>query len=888
MTNISHEATQWHVLNAEKVLEQCQVTVEHGLSTSLATERLTRDGYNEITEQGHHSILNIVIRQFSDFMILILIAAAVISGIIGAPEDAIAILVIVLLNALVGASQEYRAEHAIAALKVMAAPEARVLRNGEEITISARELVVGDLVYLEAGNIVPADLRLIGVENLEVEEAALTGESLAVAKSSEPVSDVDAPIGDRQSMAYKGTQVTRGRAMGVTIAIGMATELGKIASLLQQQRAIKTPLQKRLTRFGRRLALIVLAICTFIFFVGLMRGEPVMLMFLTAVSLAVAAIPEALPAVITVSLAIGARKMSRQRALVRNLPAVETLGSVTFICADKTGTLTQNKMQLEQFIVGLQEYSQFPPESKDSLPWKLLGQALALNNDIRPILTNDANTQLTGDPTELALYLTAQENSFDKIELEQTLPRVAEVPFDSERKRMTTLHTLSSDQLIAFSKGAPESILPLCNKQLTTDGEQTIDQKVLLEHADSLAEKGYRVLALALRYFDNLPEPLDEELVERDLTFLGLVALLDPPREEAKVAVQECFTAGIAPVMITGDHPGTALSIATRLNMIPDNDMVITGPELAQMKLEEFEQQVEHVRVYARVNPQQKTKIVQALQDKGQFVAMTGDGVNDAPALKAANIGVAMGQKGTEVAREASDMVLLDDNFATIVTAIREGRRVFDNIRKFIKYTMTSNSGEIWTLFLAPFFGMPIPLLPIHILWINLVTDGLPGLALSAEPAERGIMQRPPRPPDESIFAGGMWQHMLWVGLLIGGLSILSMVWAFETGKENWQTIVFTVLTFSQLMHAIVIRSESQSIFNLGLFSNLYLLGAVVFTVMLQLAVIYLPFLNSIFKTAPLSGEELLVCFALPVVVFIAVEIEKFIVRRTFHSTTAN
>jgi len=361
---------------------------------------------------------------------------------------------------------------------------------------------------------------------------------------------------------------------------------------------------------------------------------------------------------------------------------------------------------------------------------------------------------------------------------------------------------------------------------------------------------------------------------------LCLVALLDPPRKEARAAVQECFSAGIVPVMITGDHPGTALSIASRVNIVADNANVITGIELEQMPLEDFERQVEQVRVYARVNPQQKTKIVQALQDNGQFVAMTGDGVNDAPALKAANIGIAMGKKGTEVAREASDMVLLDDNFATIVAAVREGRRVFDNIRKFIKYTMTSNSGEIWTLFLAPILGMPIPLLPIHILWINLVTDGLPGLALSVEPAERGIMQRPPRLPDESIFAGGMWQHMLWVGLLIGGLSILSMAWALEAGKDNWQTIVFTVLTFSQLMHAIVIRSESQSIFTLGLFSNLHLLGAVVFTVMLQLAVIYLPFLNEIFKTAPLSGQELLVCFALPTIVFIAVEIEKTVIRR--------
>ena len=883
MTNNSHDTTQWHVLDATTVLEHFNVDKTDGLNSKVAFERLSRDGYNEIIERTRLTLLDIVFRQFSDFMILVLIAAAIISGIIGAPADAIAILVIVLLNALIGASQEYRAEHAIAALKVMAAPEARVMRDGKECTISARELVVGDLVYLEAGNVVPADLRLIEAENLEIEEAALTGESLAVSKTTTPLSDAEATLGDRKNLAYKGTQVTRGRAIGVTFAVGMTTELGKIASLLQQQRSVKTPLQKRLTRFGRRLALIVLAICAFIFLVGLLRGEPVLLMFLTAVSLAVAAIPEALPAVITVSLAIGARKMSRQRALVRNLPAVETLGSITFICADKTGTLTQNKMQLEQYIVELQSYYEYPTDNKDSSPWNLIGQALALSNDIRPVVADNTSAKLTGDPTELALYLAAKDCSFDKATLEKVLPRVAEIPFDSERKRMTTIHKNESGQMIAFTKGAPENVLPLCRQQLTAEGEKEIRSEVFLEHATDLAEKGYRVLALAFRSLSALPAMLNEDTIEHDLILLGMVALLDPPREEVTAAVQQCFSAGITPVMITGDHPGTALSIASRLNMLPNNDTVLTGSELFRMRLEELEQRVEQIRVYARVNPQQKTKIVQALQDKGQFVAMTGDGVNDAPALKAANIGIAMGKKGTEVAREASDMVLMDDNFATIVAAIREGRRVFDNIRKFIKFTMTSNSGEIWTLFLAPFFGLPIPLLPIHILWINLVTDGLPGLALSAEPVERGIMQRPPRPPDESIFAHGMWQHMLWVGLLIGGLSILSMVWAMEAGKENWQTIIFTVLTFSQLVHVIVIRSESQSIFTLGLFSNLYLLGAVSFTVLLQLAVIYLPFLNAVFKTSPLSAGELLVCFALPIVVFIAVEIEKFFIRRRSH-----
>jgi Ca2+-transporting ATPase len=444
---------------------------------------------------------------------------------------------------------------------------------------------------------------------------------------------------------------------------------------------------------------------------------------------------------------------------------------------------------------------------------------------------------------------------------------------------MSTLHAEGS-RIVVFVKGAPESVLPLCNSQLDGDGVSALDINATLAWAEASANNGYRVLALALREFSSQPEPLDIETVESQLTLLGLVALLDPPRPEAKAAVAECLSAGITPVMITGDHPGTALAIARRMNIVDDDATVLTGAELERMSLAEFEQQVEHIRVYARVSPAQKIKIVQALQDKGQFVAMTGDGVNDAPALKGADIGVAMGLKGTEVAREAADMVLLDDNFATIVAAVREGRRIFDNIRKFIKYTMTSNSGEIWTLFLAPFLGLPLPLLPIHILWINLVTDGLPGLALSVEPAERGIMQRPPRPPNESIFAGGMWQHMLWVGLLIGGLSILAQAWAIHDGSAHWQTMTFTVLTLSQLMHAMVIRTEKDSLFTVGILSNKTLLGAVLFTVLLQMAVIYLPFFNDIFKTQPLSPRELAICFALPLVVFVAVEVEKWFKRR--------
>lgn len=875
----SDKTILWHTLSGEQVAHQLQVDPAQGLNSAAITTRLQLAGYNEITDSTRRFPLQIFFQQFTDFMILVLIVAAIISGVVGEAMDAMAIVVIIILNAVVGAIQEYRAERAIAALKLMAAPEAHVLRNGAQQTIAARELVAGDVVLLAAGNTVPADLRIIQAQGLEIDESALTGESLPVKKLMTPLGDGELPLGDRHNMAYKGTLATRGRATGIVVATGMATELGNIAALLQQQESAKTPLQQRLARFGQRLALMVLVICVLIFIIGLLRGEPVLLMFLTAISLAVAAIPEALPAVVTASLAMGARKMSHHQALLRNLPAVETLGSVTYICTDKTGTLTQNKMHLEKIIIGEHEYPARFPAFTTTSPWHRLGQALAISNDVSLQTTTDSQSTLpTGEPTELALFYAAQQNGFDKTILEQQLPRIAELPFDAKRKCMSTLHQQDA-QIIVFTKGAPETVLPLCQQQLSTEGISNIDISGLLTRAGELAVHGYRVLALAYRELPALPDPLSSESVETMLTLLALVALFDPPREEAKAAVQECLAAGIIPVMITGDHPGTALAIAKRLAIASEYTTVITGTELARMSLAEFEAQVEHIRVYARVNPEQKTKIVQALQDKHQFVAMTGDGVNDAPALKRADIGVAMGLKGTDVAREAADMVLLDDNFATIVSAIREGRRIFDNIRKFIKYVLTGNAGEIWTLFLAPFLGLPIPLLPIHILWINLVTDGLPGLAMSAEPAERGIMQRPPRHPQESIFAGGMWQHMLWVGLLIGGLSLFVQAWAIHQGAANWQTMVFTVLTFSQLVHALVIRSPTASLFTIGFFSNRYLTGAIALTVLLQLAVIYLPFLNAIFKTQPLSLAELALCFALSLVVFVAVEIEKWFIR---------
>ncbi len=811
--------------------------------------------------------------QFADLMIIILVVAAAIAGLVGDAKDAIVIVIIVVLNAVIGFVQEFRAERAVAALKALAAPVARVRRDGQDRTVAAVDLVPGDIVLLEAGNVVPADLRLLEAADVKVDEAALTGESESVLKATPSLEQKDLPLGERINLLYKGTLLTNGRATAVTVATGMQTELGHIAQLLVEEDVGRTPLQKRLARFGRSLAIAVLGISAVVFVAGLLRGEAPVLMFLTAVSLAVAAIPEALPAVVTVSLALGARRMARRNALIRHLPAVETLGSVTFVCADKTGTLTQNIMRAERFYADGRLLDSMPANVEAGAPWYLLGQAMALCND-----AYRSEGAIKGDPTEAAFLVAAEQAGYGKSDLERSLPRVAEIPFDAERKRMTTLHR-SEDGVVAYTKGAPEQLLDHCDHVLTGEGLHPLDPAVVHAQAEALAGEGYRVLAFACRSLPQVPEVPAPEGVETNLTFLGLVALLDPPRPEVRNAVAFCQSAGITPVMITGDHPATAKAMAVRLGIIRRHDHVMDGARLARISLASLEKEIEAIRVYARVSPEQKIKIVNALQDRGEFVAMTGDGVNDAPALKSADIGVAMGLKGTDVAREAADMVLLDDNFATIVAAVREGRRIYDNIRKFIKYVITGNVGEICTLFLAPFVGLPIPLLPIHILWINLVTDGLPGLAMAAERHERGIMQRPPRPPNESIFARGMWQYMVWMGLLIGGLSLLVQAGALATGR-HWQTMVFTVLTLSQLVNSLAVRSERESLFSIGVTSNRPLFAAVVLTLLLQLAVIYIPVLNPIFNTEPLVADELAICLALPLAVLVASEIEKWLIRR--------
>ncbi len=850
----------YHSLPVSEI-QKLLVTSTDGLSTSDAESRKKKYGSNVLTEKKRQSAIVLFLHQFKDVMIFILAVAAVISVAVGDIKDAVVILVIVLLNAIIGFVQEYRAGKAIEALKKMSAQNASVRRDGEIIQIAASELVPGDIVLLEAGVLVPADIRLTEVHTLKIEEASLTGESEAVDKKPDAIPSKDAPIGDRITMAYKTTIVTYGRGEGIVVATGMKTEIGRIAQMLQEDET-QTPLQRRLAEFGKKLSFVVVGICVLLYGVGVIRGEDAILMLLTAISLAVAAIPEALPAVVTIALALSAKRMVLKNVLIRKLPAVETLGSVTYICSDKTGTITQNKMTVMD--VWLSPVTESVNELTSE---NLLMLCMELNHDV----TGNERTGLKGDPTEIALVEYTRKSKSHNKHWSKEHHRDHELPFDSDRKRMTTIHKLNSNWLV-ITKGAVESVMGICIEHNTTE-----INKITL----GFAEQGKRVLAYAIKVVDTLPTEISIETIENSLGFVGLVAMIDPPREEAKKAIDDCYTAGITPVMITGDHPVTAKAIAKETGIIRlETDLIITGAELNELSESEYEKKLEHIKVYARVSPEQKLQIVKTLQKKNQFVAMTGDGVNDAPALKRANIGVAMGIMGSDVSKEAAHMILLDDNFATIIKAVKEGRRIYDNIRKFVKYVMTGNSGEIWTVALVPLIGMPIPLLPIHILWINLITDGLPGLAMASEPAETNILERPPRKPDESIFAGGMGYHILWVGLLIGAVCIFTEAWALFSNNPKWQTMVFTVLGISQMGHAMAIRSDFKSLFQQGVFGNIQLVGAVLITLALQIAVIYIPFLQHIFNTQALSLYELTACIGLSSITFWAVEMEKFVKRK--------
>jgi len=850
----------WHRLNADEVFELLG-SAPQGLSSVAAEEKLAEVGPNQLAGGKKKSIAGIFFGQFKDVMIIILLAAAIISGIIGELTDTLVILVIVVLNAVIGFFQEYRAEKAIHALKKMAATQAKALRNQHITWLPAIQLVPGDVVILEAGDAVPADMRMIESVNLKIEEASLTGESYAIDKITQALEIDDLPVGDRKNMAFKGTFVTYGRGMGIIVATGMQTELGRIAKMLQQDGTL-TPLQQRLASFGKKLSALVLLLCILFFTVGWVRGENILKMVMTSISLAVAAIPEALPAVITISLALGAKRMIRQNSLIRKLPAVETLGAITYICTDKTGTLTKNKMNVEQLFVNnkLLNSDVFAAHKNDESV-SLLLLAMALNNDA---ITDAVITK--GDPTEIALLEITQ-----KLHVKSgAWPRLAEIPFDAERKLMTTFHS-NENKIISFTKGAPDILLQRC---LNTD------IAALQLQVDAMASKGQRILGFACRYWDVLPSKPENESAESNLQFLGLAGLIDPPREEVYDAIAQCRTAGIIPVMITGDHPLTAKTIAERIGMLNNSsDLVVTGRELAAMDDETFSAKAEQIKVYARVSPEQKLRIVKMLQQKGHYVAMTGDGVNDAPSLKRANIGIAMGITGTDVSKEAAHMILMDDNFSSIVKAVREGRRIYDNILKFIRYLVTTNSGELWTLLLGPIIGLPVALLPIHILWMNLVSDGLPAIALSFEKAEKDIMKRPPKPPQQGVFAEGNGWHMIWVGMLMAAIALGAQGFALKNGL-HWQTIVFNVLCLSQMGHIMAIRSINQSVFSIGLFSNRPLIFSVLLTFGLQFVITYTPIFQPVFKTQALTLYEFLGVGAVSSLVFIAVELDKWVRRK--------
>jgi len=848
----------WYQMTEDELYKELK-TDRNGLSADESRKRVSQYGHNRLEEKPGKSPLLIFFEQFTNILILILIVAAVISAFIGDLTDTIVILAIVLLNAVIGFFQEYRAERALAALKKLEIPAATIIRDGKHQQIPATEIMPGDIVVLTAGEIVPADIRLIESPNLMIDESSLTGESTPVEKSTNIISE-ETSLADRRNMTFKGTVITYGRGVGVVVTTGMSTELGRIAYLLQETEKIKTPLQIKLDVMGKRLAVAALLLCLIIFIAGIWRGESLQLMSLTAISLAVAAIPESLPAVITIVLALGAYRMSKVNALIRKLPAVETLGCVTAICSDKTGTLTQNKMKVEFIYDGKELKKKW---SLDTSDMNLIFKAMTLCNDA----SIDSDKGI-GDPTEIALLKAASKLGINKSELEKKYPRINEIPFDSFKKRMTTIHSSPENQEIhlAFMKGSVDSLLDTCSI------DSNMKEQILREN-EKMAADGIRVLAVAYREIEK-GMPLSE--VEKGLTFLGLVGMIDPPREEAYEAVKICMKAGIVPIMITGDHPITAQAIAKRLGITNENGQIITGRDMELLEPAHLNSLLSSVRVFARVSPEDKIRIVTSLKDKGHIVAMTGDGVNDAPALKKADIGIAMGITGTDVSKEASDIILRDDNFATIVKAVYEGRVIYDNIRKFIRYMLSTNSGEILTMFFALMIGMPLPILPIQILWINLVTDSFPALALGVEPAEKNVMNRPPRDPKESIFARGLWQHIIWVGLLMSFGTLGVMAWGLKYDDlDHARSMVFFTLAGFQMFHVMAIRSERESIFTVGLLSNKALLGAVVLTFILQLMITYIPILQRIFKTAPLSAVELIICIAISFSVFIAVEVEK-------------
>jgi Ca2+-transporting ATPase len=903
----AHALADEHALAAAAVAERLGTDAAAGLTADEAASRLAEHGANELERGDELSPARILLAQVTSPMILLLAGAGVLSAALGDVTEAVVIFVVVVLNAWIGFRQEYRAEQAMASLQAMATPTVHVVRDGTTREIPAREVVPGDLVLLEAGSRVPADGRLVEAHALRMEESALTGESVPVEKGSGAVAP-DAPLAERASMAYSGTSVAAGRGTMVVTATGMRAELGRVAGLLQGADVAKTPLQRRLEVLVRRLALAAAAIVAIVFALGLARDEEFDTLVLTAVSLAVAAIPESLPAVVTITLALGAQRMLRRNALIRRLYAVETLGSVTTICSDKTGTLTQNQMT----VVALDMAGDRQDLTDEGAADPVGVQTLRAKPTLRLLLAggalcNDAaeadDGALLGDPTETALVAVLRRYGLDKHQLEAVTPRVGELPFDSERKRMTTVHALPADPAevpaplrdifdvdrilvpggrVAFTKGSLDGLVARCDAVDVGGTAVELDEahrSRVLAAGDRLAREGVRVLGVAMRVWADPDELPSDEQLESGLTLLGLEGMIDPARPEVRDAVATCRAAGIRAVMITGDHPLTATAIARDLGLSGDGPRAVTGAELAGLDADGLAETARRTSVYARVSPEDKLRIVRALQRDGEVVAMTGDGVNDAPALKQADIGVAMGITGTDVTKDAGDMVLQDDNFATIVGAVREGRVVFDNVRKFIRNILSGNVAEVAVMVLGPVVGTPIPLLPLQILWLNLVTDGLPAMAMAVEPPEPGVMQRPPTPLGESLLGSDQGLRILMRGAALTLLVGVPAYLLWDAGEDAWQTVLFTSIAFAELAGSFAMRSERVSLWRLGPFTNRALVGAVAGTVALQVLLVLVPFARDIIGLEPLDAEHWLLIVGIALAYLAVVETDKAIRR---------
>lgn len=860
----------WYQLSQTDALAALQST-ETGLSTQQAQAKAEQYGYNELAVKKPKSPILIFLEQFKEFLTIILIIAAIISIAVGEWQDSIVIIILIIINGVIATVQEVNANKSMESLKKMSAPTAKVLRDDKQVVIPARELVPGDIVVLDTGDYVPADMRLINAVNLQIQESALTGESVPVEKQL-IVFDGDKSLGDRVNMAFSSSLVTYGRGRGLVVETGMNTEVGKIAGMLQDAPETETPLQKRLSSLGKVLGIAAMAVCVVMFIVGLLYGKEWIHMLMLSISLAVAAIPEGLPTISTIVMALGVQRMAKHNAIVSTLPSVETLGSTTVICSDKTGTLTQNKMTVQRFALPGEEI-----EAAGDLKDDLLLHAAILCNDAQV----DEKGEI-GDPTETALVSLGLSHNRKKKDVEAQLPRVAELPFDSTRKRMTTVHQLPDGKLQVFTKGGLDEVLNVCSQIRSTAGTSAVkdaDRESLNTSNQNMASDALRVLGFACKTIDALPAKLTD--LESDLTFIGMIGMIDPPREEAKQAVADCNTAGIKPVMITGDHQITACAIAKELGILKEGDICITGSVLEKMSDDELFDRVEHVSVYARVSPEHKVRIVDAWQKHNHIVAMTGDGVNDAPALKRADIGCAMGQSGTDVAKEAADLILVDDNFATVVTAVREGRRIYDNILKAIAFLLSCNIGEIITLFVATLLNFETtPLLPIHILLVNLVTDGLPALAMGVDPAEKDIMQRKAK-RQKSLFTPSFVWRICYQGVMVGILTLVAFSFGMNESGENSvhiaQTMSFAVLAMSQIVHSFNMRSNTKSLFIEHPHKNMQLIGAGLLSFVIVMACINVPGLNTALSLVPIGGVNLLEAILLSLAPFFVVEIMKLL-----------